>query len=183
MILGTAANQRICQPNFFAQPAATPVDTTRMNGNAARIYREGLSSSEPSRPRGRDTDRVQTVVTAVPSISIAPTPAAEPKAPRGQAVALELERQITEIVEAAPDAHETVEAAFRRKEQTLRDLFSTLSVAESRALHRRLTLGAGTDPLVKTFGRLVADRRNRLLAFLADVRRREAIATGKASRR
>jgi hypothetical protein len=147
-----------------------------MNGNAARIYRGGIPSNEPPRPRRTDSGGVQTTVIATPVVSIlrSSEPATSP--PKAQTIGPSLEQRITDIIQEAPPPAETLEMTFRRKEQALREVFSTLSVVESRALHRRLTLASSTDPLVKTFGRLVAGRRERLLAFLADVRRREAIA-------
>jgi O-methyltransferase involved in polyketide biosynthesis len=51
---------------------------------------------------------------------------------------------------------------------------SALTVLEARALHARLSNPASDDPLAKAFKRLTADRRARLINFLADARRREA---------
>ena len=78
------------------------------------------------------------------------------------------------VLERALDPAETIAAAFQRKEHDLGALFATLSVPQSRALHRRLSAPAVGDELVTLFERLTRDRRARLLAFLADSRRRSA---------
>ena len=91
-----------------------------------------------------------------------------------------VERAILAILDS-PTAAETIEATFRRKERELGEIFAGLTVLESRALHKRLS--DARDPLAIRFGRLVCARRERLLAFLADARRREAIAGAKAGRR
>ena len=64
---------------------------------------------------------------------------------------------------------------FKQKEHDLGALFARLSVPESRALHKRLCNPATDDRLAHAFSRLVTERRGRLLTFLADARRREAI--------
>ena len=74
---------------------------------------------------------------------------------------------------AAPG--ETCRDQFARKEVALRAAFASLSVATQRALHRRLSAAAPGDVLAERFSRLAADRRARLLAFLGDARRREAL--------
>jgi hypothetical protein len=65
-------------------------------------------------------------------------------------------------------------AEFAVKEQELTALFTRLSVSESRELHQRLRVPFPDDALAIAFGRLVADRRGRLLAFVGDARRRFA---------
>ncbi|HEY4182339.1 MAG TPA: hypothetical protein VGM90_36150 [Kofleriaceae bacterium] len=64
---------------------------------------------------------------------------------------------------------------FQAKERELMSLFARLTANESRMLHRRLTVPQRDDALAGAFERLVADRRGRLLAFVADARRREAL--------
>jgi hypothetical protein len=71
---------------------------------------------------------------------------------------------------------ETARAGFLRKEAELRAAFAQLPVASQRALHARLSNPRAGDQLAERFGRLTADRRTRLLTFLADARRREALA-------
>jgi len=85
-----------------------------------------------------------------------------------------LRAPIRDIVLRAQAAGETVLVAHARKEGDLRDLFAKLTVLEARALHRRLERVCDDDPLAALFQRLAPDRRRRLLAFLADARRREA---------
>lgn len=86
-----------------------------------------------------------------------------------------LEAEILDTLAAPAAPGERLEIAFRRKEHELRVVFDRLSIADARELHRRLTLMLPTDPIATRFGRLIGDRRARLLAFLADARRREAL--------
>ena len=65
-------------------------------------------------------------------------------------------------------------AEFGVKEAELTALFVRISVSESRELHQRLRVPHPDDTFAITFGRLVADRRARLLAFVGDARRRFA---------
>lgn len=81
------------------------------------------------------------------------------------------------ILESPPKPGETLEGLFRRREHALGSLFATLDVYEARALHRRLSLSFPDDPVAMRFARLIAERRRRLLAFLAEAPRRTARVT------
>jgi hypothetical protein len=102
-------------------------------------------------------------------------PPAQPAA-RLATLPSDTERRIVEILAAPAPAWMTIDAAFRHKEHELGSLFATLAVVEAGALHRRLANPRPDDHVAQHFLRLVADRRARLLAFLADARRREASA-------
>ena len=80
------------------------------------------------------------------------------------------------ILEAPLHAGETALIGFARKEAELRSAFAALSVIESRALQARLANPRSGDLLAAAFMRLTAERRARLINFLADARRREALA-------
>ncbi|MBX3155528.1 MAG: hypothetical protein KF773_05985 [Deltaproteobacteria bacterium] len=71
---------------------------------------------------------------------------------------------------------DTIAAGYAHKEQSLRDVFVRLDLSASRSMHARLSSPRSDDPLAERFARLTAERRARLLGFLADVRRRTAIA-------
>jgi len=71
---------------------------------------------------------------------------------------------------------ETAFGGYQRKEHALRAAFAALSVLAARALHARLSACRADDALALAFSRLTIERRTRLLAFLADARRREALA-------
>lgn len=79
------------------------------------------------------------------------------------------------ILEAPLHPSETAAIGFARKEAELRHVIASLSVFESRALHVRLTCAKSDDNLPRAFTRLTADRRARLINFIADARRREAL--------
>jgi len=109
--------------------------------------------------------------TAVPPprivlIGARPTPVAEP----GPDAAL------CAILDAPLARGETAFAGFARKESELGAAFAALAVPAARALHARLANPKPGDPVAERFGRLTFDRRHRLLAFLADARRRAAVS-------
>lgn len=126
-------------------------------GKSHRIYRE--------RPAVSDRPRLPRSAEPRPA---APAPvAAEPPT---------LEARILAVLDAPLPPGETIEVGYRNKEQLLLVLFAELRAAEALALHRRLLAPAVGDALAIRFGRMASERRIRLLAFLADVRRREARA-------
>jgi hypothetical protein len=69
----------------------------------------------------------------------------------------------------------TKAADFAAKERELTALFAQLGVNESRELHQRLRVPMPDDALAIAFGRLVPDRRARVLAFVGNARGRAAI--------
>lgn len=85
-----------------------------------------------------------------------------------------IDQRIVGILTSGVDMGETAELAFRRKEHGLGALFATLSIVASRELHRRLANPRMGDRAAELFGRMTVERRGRLIAFLADARRREA---------
>jgi hypothetical protein len=120
-------------------------------GSAARSL-----GSSPERPRGRE-----------PS---SPKSTARPTWSASTDVALHA------ILEAPLHAGETAAIGFARKEAELRHVLASLSILESRALHTRLSCPKADDQLPKAFARMTAERRARLINFIADARRREALA-------
>ena len=106
-----------------------------------------------------------------------PAPVAAIPAPVAPAAApLGIDERIVAILDAPVPEGVTISWAYREKEHELAAYFTTLTVTEARALHRRLTIPDPEDALAVRFSRLVVDRRARLVAVLADARRREAIA-------
>ena len=83
---------------------------------------------------------------------------------------------LASILDAPLIPGETAREGFLRKEAELRVSFAQLPVTSQRALHARLSTPRAGDQLAERFARLTADRRMRLLTFLADARRREALA-------
>jgi len=90
-----------------------------------------------------------------------------------------IENEVIAILNSPSYPGETIEAAFTRKEQQLRNTFARLTPLEARALHQRLEACRQGDQLASLFGRLIAPRRARLLAFLSGARRREALAAAR----
>jgi hypothetical protein len=71
---------------------------------------------------------------------------------------------------------ETARNGFDRKEREVGALFAQLPPADALKLSLRLRNASLPDPLITALQRLTADRRLRLIAFLADARRRAAMA-------
>jgi hypothetical protein len=89
----------------------------------------------------------------------------------------DLDTAILSILDVPVGTGETIALAYQRKEAALLNVFAALDVNTSRVMHARLSLPRAGDTVAERFGRLTMDRRGRLLAFLADVRRRHALAT------
>lgn len=83
------------------------------------------------------------------------------------------------ILEAPLEFGETAQFGFARKEAELRTAFASLTVVEARALQMRLSNVRNGDQLATAFMRVTRDRRERLINFLADARRREVLIARK----
>jgi hypothetical protein len=91
-----------------------------------------------------------------------------------------VEDYVIRILDAPPRLGETIEAGYCHKEHELGALFADLTPQEARALRRRLAAQVAGDRLAARFSRLAPDRRARLLTFLGDARRREALRQAAA---
>jgi hypothetical protein len=94
-------------------------------------------------------------------------------------VSIAVERELLEALSASPQAGETIDVAYRRKEERIGAVFAGLTVLEARTLHRRLTTPSANDAIATQFSRLIESRRARLLAFLLDTRRRQAVTLAR----
>lgn len=86
------------------------------------------------------------------------------------------------ILDAPLRAGEPMHLGYARKERELAAAFAALPIFDQRALHTRLVQPKPGDVLAEKFGRLVAERRSRLINFLGDARRRAAVAAAKTGR-
>src|SRR5262249_9897253 len=93
-----------------------------------------------------------------------------------------VDERLIEILDAPLAMGETAASGFLRKEQAIVTVLATLTVLESRALLARIRTARAGDRLAAKLGRLTAERRGRLLAFLADARRREALQLARSCR-
>jgi hypothetical protein len=105
----------------------------------------------------------------------APPPAAAAATSTAGPRAAAVDGRLIAILEAPLAPGETAASGYRRKEEAIGAVLATLSVPESRALFARLTAAHPGDPLAEKLTRLTVERRHRLLAFLAEARRREAL--------
>jgi len=75
---------------------------------------------------------------------------------------------------------EPTQAGFARKERELGEAFAALPVFDQRALQARLSVVRPGDVLAEKFNRLTHERRQRLLNFLGDARRRAAQSNARS---
>lgn len=81
-------------------------------------------------------------------------------------VAIPIERELIATIEQPLRAGETHRVGNDRKEREAAALLAQLTPVQSLALSQRLAVNAANDPLVIALGRMVIDRRNRLVSFL-----------------
>lgn len=86
------------------------------------------------------------------------------------------EAALLAILASPAEPGETYAQAFRRKEHAFLARCAALSPVSSLTLRRRLANPLAGDRLAEQFARLVIERRNRILHFLADARRRAVLA-------
>lgn len=124
------------------------------------------------RPRAEPPSFADAPVVIEPEpLDIAPSVPPPPPA----AIAGPHDARLAAILGAPLATGETTHAGFARKERELGTAFAQLGVLDARALHQRLANPRAGDMLAATFARLTVERRTRLLAFLADARRRAAV--------
>lgn len=158
-------SKHICKRPSHAPAVAEP---------PARIQ---LTSVPLSRPEpAEDAQLITNEIAIAPPVE---APIAAPTA-RPAAAPLTTEQMLLDILEAPLPPGYTVATCLQLKEEALGTVLATLSIDECRAMYKRLATPVDGDMLARSFAtRLVGERRNRLLAFLADARRRQAIATAR----
>lgn len=145
-----------------------------------RVETTSTATSIVERYRRREAERHTSSVYDPTHAQLSPSQLALAAAAKVAApMPVEIEQQLIAVLKATPMFGETIEAAFTRKENEARALMSQLTVMQARTLHGRLKNPSTGDELTEAFGRMVASRRDRLLAFLADARRREALTASR----
>lgn len=180
-----------------AQPIKTSADNGIMNGTS--IYSERYHRHTPWRPAAGDRPQPRTspalahpamadsgaIIPA--TIDSAPTsPAPTNLAPTNSTTTRPApfptaasEASLFAILDAPLREGETARIGFARKEKELGTAFAALPVVDQLALAKRLALPCTGDRLAEKFGRLTTDRRERLIQFLQDARRRAALTKGR----
>lgn len=128
-----------------------------------------------------DANSSKSIFFATPNVS--PPATARPNALASRRAAVSIKRAtpvssevpLIAILDRPLGKGEPASIGFARKEHDLIAAFAKLTVLEARAIHARLTINAPDDVLAAKFALLTVDRRTRLLYFLADARRREAV--------
>jgi hypothetical protein len=177
--------------------ARSPLESFPGRGDAAAARAStSVSSSPPAPPEARADDAPReapllgrlgpaadgrgAAEERAPASGVAPAGSMRVARP---AAALEaVDERLIEILDAPLAMGETAASGFLRKEQAIVAVLATLTVLESRALLARIRTARAGDRLVEKLGRLTAERRGRLLAFLADARRREALQLARTRR-
>jgi hypothetical protein len=86
------------------------------------------------------------------------------------------EAELVAVLDAPLMPGETAHFGFQRKEREFVAVLATLTILEAHHLRGRLANPHADDQLALKFARLTIERRTRILAFVADTRRRYAIA-------
>jgi len=141
----------------------------------AAALRAALTATPASYPQTRALIFGASRPTIVRSSSLIHEPVAVAPPVHEHQVPAAVEAQVAHILASPSRPGETIELAFRRRERELGDAFAALSPIEAHVLHKRLASPRTTDVLAVQFSRLKLDRRQRLLAFLGDARRRAAM--------
>lgn len=89
----------------------------------------------------------------------------------------EIETEILAVLHRPRDPDENHAQSNANREAELRAVFAELDVTRALHLRRRLETPRADDLISSSFQRLVVDRRQRLLRFLGDARRRSALRT------
>ena len=89
----------------------------------------------------------------------------------------EIETKIVAVLRRPRNVNESQAEYGTNREAELCALFAELDVTRAFHLRRRLEIGRADDLLSSSFQRLVVDRRQRLLRFLGDARRRSMLGT------
>lgn len=79
--------------------------------------------------------------------------------------------RLRELLHAPAQDDESAHDAGERRERELKALFASLAPTDALAIRKRLQANKPDDELATAFRRLTIERRDRLLAFLADPRR------------
>lgn len=87
-----------------------------------------------------------------------------------------IEESIVGVLTCPPAPNETHLVSAQRREHALRQILGCLSVTQAMTLGRRLDADRDTDRVAVALRRFTAERRQRIRTFLADARRRAALA-------
>ncbi len=94
-------------------------------------------------------------------------PSAAHQATSAAPIAIPIEQQIIDAIAQPLRGGETHRTGNDRKELEIATLLEQLTPVQSLALGTRLSNALPSDPIVVAFGRLVVERRIRLVAYLA----------------
>jgi hypothetical protein len=154
-----------------------PQAATSMMGRLAqlRAVEAGPALAAPvDKPRRIEIVSDSTVCT--PPQADDATPVVEPQLPQ------EVVDAVMDALRAPLQPGATAQMANALKEQAIGMLLDQLTVSESRWLRKRLIRKDPSDALSKEFSLLMHERQQRLLQFLADAPRRDAIRGAKRAR-
>lgn len=139
----------------------------------ARADNGGMSESIYTSPRA--PQRITSWPGAYPRVPTAPRTSAA-AIHTSTTIATSHDAHLIAILDAPLLDGEPANVGFARKERELGAAFGALPIFDQRALHTRLSNPREGDALAHKFARLTHERRTRLVNFLADARRRAAVA-------
>jgi hypothetical protein len=148
----------VAVPTAEAQPARLDISTRRFSLTAdANAYAPTPSQVWDSvrRPAGGSATSSDVINAGAPK----------------HRVAAELEQRLMDVLTRPLSCDESHATGNENREREVRAIFDTLSPIDALLIRRRLDADRADDALVVAFRRLLAERRARLRAYLADPRR------------
>jgi hypothetical protein len=137
---------------------------------------QALTTMRTNRPSIRDAIHKRRTPDEVEA-AVEGTPPAAPVVAIPVAPSSVLEQEILAILARPAPVGETLRSAYQQLEHDLGSVLARLSLVEARQLHQRFVNPRDTDELTAKFFRLIPERRDRLITFLADAPRRAALAS------
>jgi len=173
-----------CLPRFHGVTDAKQLLASR----ADNLGMKNVSDATASKPLVTETRRHVPALTLVPAneesalwsgplVEEGPTTTSQVLHMPIGSIPQELETKLLSVLHRPRGIDESHAESNANREAELRALFAELDVTRAFHLRRRLEMARAGDPLWSSFQRLVADRRQRLLRFLGDARRRSVLGT------
>jgi hypothetical protein len=166
---------RVLTYTNIATPKSQPAPSMMARLAQLRAVEAGKAPAAPiNKPRRMEIVSDSTVWT--PPQGDDATPVVEPQLPQ------EVVDTVMNALRAPLQPGATAQMANALKEQAIGMLLDQLTVSESRWMRKRLIRKDPSDALSKEFSLLMHERQQRLLQFLADAPRRDAIRSAKRAR-
>jgi hypothetical protein len=152
------------QPAISSDTASPPNELGTAAARRVALTTEDTAAAETSAPLWEPTPLAHKGIPTSSDVLNATVP-------KGTLSAI-VEHELIAIITRPLAGNETHQTGNDNRERELRSYLGSLSPLEALALRKRLDIDRSDDRVAVAFRRLLAERRHRLTAFLADPRRR-----------